>query len=198
MTDHPDEKRTRRKKTGKRAAEKREARDREVRAEAAADLASAQADPRPPKSLASLATLIAVVVAVVAIPLYLKSRPTADAGAEPAPTSVPGSAATPATSGQALPRFVDLGTTTCIPCKVMLDVMEELKRDYPGAFIVDFVNVKEDPDETARYNIRTIPTQIFYAPDGRELYRHVGVFRAEEIIAKWAELGYHFERATEK
>lgn len=139
----------------------------------------------------SIAIAVAIAAAVVGIPLYLKSAP---------PPAAKTDVAAPATAEapKALPRFVDLGTTTCRPCKVMLGVMEELKRDYPGAFIVDFVNVKEDPNETEQYNIRTIPTQIFYAPDGRELYRHVGVFRAEEIIAKWAELGYRFEPAGTK
>lgn len=198
MNDTPDVRRVRRRKASKKRSGQREAQGREVRDDAVADLAGAQAGPGRSRSWTSIATIVAVAVAVIAIPLYLKSSPSAAARAEANAENAPASVAASATSGQALPRFVDLGTTTCIPCKVMLGVMEELKRDYPGAFIVDFVNVKEDPDETQQYNIRTIPTQIFYAPDGRELYRHVGVFRSEEIIAKWAELGYRFERAAAK
>ncbi len=125
---------------------------------------------------------------VIGLPLYLKSNASPDAKAEQSGQATPGRAQ----KGQPLPRFVDLGTTTCIPCKVMLGVMEELRQKYPGAFLVDFVNVKESPEEAEKYGIQIIPSQIFYAPDGRELFRHSGVFRADEIIAKWAELGYHF------
>lgn len=198
MNDTPNENRVRRRRANNQHSGRHEAQGREVRDNTVADLACEQAGPGRNRSWTSVATIVAVAVAVIAIPLHLKSSPSADARAEANAANGPASVASSATSGQALPRFVDLGTTTCIPCKVMLGVMEELKRDYPGAFIVDFVNVKEDPEETEQYNIRTIPTQIFYAPDGRELYRHVGVFRSEEIIAKWAELGYRFERATAK
>jgi thioredoxin 1 len=34
-----------------------------------------------------------------------------------------------------------------------------------------------------------IPTQIFYDADGRDLFRHVGFFAKEDILAKWKELG---------
>ncbi|PLX84252.1 MAG: thioredoxin, partial [Desulfuromonas sp.] len=40
------------------------------------------------------------------------------------------------------------------------------------------------------------PTQIFYAPDGSELYRHTGFYGREEILAKWQELGYRFGTAN--
>jgi thioredoxin 1 len=34
-----------------------------------------------------------------------------------------------------------------------------------------------------------IPTQIFYNAEGKELFRHVGFFGKEDILAKWKELG---------
>ena len=37
-----------------------------------------------------------------------------------------------------------------------------------------------------------IPTQIFYAADGSELYRHTGFYAREDILGKWQELGYQF------
>ncbi|GAO01272.1 hypothetical protein PSR1_00125 [Anaeromyxobacter sp. PSR-1] len=72
----------------------------------------------------------------------------------------------------------------------MLGVMQDLERDYPDSLIVQFINVQERPDEAERYGIQVIPSQIFYGPDGRELYRHTGVFRADAVVAKWAELGF--------
>ena len=128
-----------------------------------------------------------LVTAVVAVPLLLKSN---RAGNEAQP-SMGTSAAT-----KGLPRFVDLGTTTCAPCKVMLGVMAELEQKYPGAVAIEFINVNQNPDQAQRYGIQVIPSQIFYSPDGRELFRHTGVFRTEEIIAKWAELGFRFTPAT--
>lgn len=125
----------------------------------------------------------AIVLAVIAVPLLLKSRPVKP---DPAHSSV----AATSRQVQRLPRFVDIGTTTCIPCKAMLGVMAELEQKYPGAMAVEFVNVHDDPDAMARFGVKVIPSQIFYDPQGRELFRHTGVMRADAIIAKWAELGF--------
>lgn len=140
--------------------------------------------------------VVAAVIAagVVAVPLFLKSNRAAGeqaAQAKPPPAGV-------ARAGQGKPRFVDLGTTTCAPCKVMLGVMAELEQKYPDAFTIEFVNVKLDPGGAQRYGITIIPTQIFYGPDGKELYRHTGVFRTQEVIAKWAELGFQFKPSAER
>lgn len=127
-----------------------------------------------------------VVVGVVGGALALKAnRGTSATGDVPGRVVAesPGAA-------QALPRFVDLGTTTCAPCRVMLGVMAELEQRYPGAMIVEFVNINDRPADAQRYGVEIIPTQIFYSPDGRELFRHVGVYRTEEVVAKWAELGF--------
>jgi len=148
--------------------------------------------------------LAAIIVAggIIAIALFLKSGRAADnAGRAPAPArqtapgqplaSLPGSAnATGQAPQQALPRFLDLGTTTCAPCKVMLGVMEELRQRFPGSLIVDFINVNLDSGAMDSYGLRAIPSQIFFAPDGTELFRHTGVMRADDIVAKWAELGF--------
>jgi len=124
-----------------------------------------------------IAALVAVLV--IGIPLVLKSS-----------NDKPAAADTTAASAKKLPRFVDLGTTNCAPCKVMLRVMAELEQQYPGALKIDFVNVKEDPEQLEKYGVKIIPTQIFYSPEGTELFRHTGVFQTQAIVAKWKELGY--------
>ena len=88
-----------------------------------------------------------------------------------------------------LPRLLDLGAGKCIPCKMMAPILEELKEDYKAQFEVVFIDVWEHPDETKKYNIKLIPTQIFYDDKGNELYRHEGFLSKEDILAKWDELG---------
>ena len=146
------------------------------------------------KSTSVVAALI-ITAGVIAIPLLLKSYQNTSAQGGNQPLQSTGGSLYAA---QTLPRFVDLGTTTCAPCRVMLGVMEELKQKYPDTMLVEFVNVRENPAGAQSYGIQIIPTQIFFGPDGRELYRHVGVFRTDAVIAKWAELGFHFEPATER
>jgi thiol-disulfide isomerase/thioredoxin len=88
-----------------------------------------------------------------------------------------------------LPRLVDLGADKCIPCKMMAPILEELKEDYARVFTVEFIDVWKNPDAAEKYNIRIIPTQIFFDAAGKELFRHEGFFSKEDILARWRELG---------
>ena len=88
-----------------------------------------------------------------------------------------------------LPKLLDLGASKCIPCKMMATVLEELKKEYAGKLEVEFIDVWKNPDAGKHYGIEVIPTQIFYDTTGRELFRHIGFFAKEDILAKWKEFG---------
>ena len=88
-----------------------------------------------------------------------------------------------------LPRLVDLGAGKCPSCKMMASVLDELKTNYAGKLEVVFIDVWENKQAGEQYGIRMIPTQIFYAANGKELFRHEGFFSKEDILAKWKELG---------
>ena len=105
--------------------------------------------------------------------------------------------AQPAAAGR-LPRLVDLGAKTCIPCKMMAPILEDLKTSLAGRLAVEFIDVSvaENRPLAAQYKIKLIPTQVFLAPDGKELWRHEGFLGREDILAKWKELGYDFTAAA--
>ncbi|MGQ9610475.1 MAG: thioredoxin family protein [bacterium] len=88
-----------------------------------------------------------------------------------------------------LPKLIDLGADKCIPCKMMKPILESLKEDYAGKLEVDIIDVWENPKEGEKYNIRLIPTQIFYDPDGNEFYRHEGFLSREDIINEFERKG---------
>jgi thioredoxin 1 len=94
----------------------------------------------------------------------------------------------------ALPRLVDLGADKCIPCRMMAPILDELKATYADKLEVEFIDVWKHREEAERYGVRMIPTQIFYSPDGKELYRHQGFFAKEDILAKWRNLGFDFKK----
>lgn len=91
-----------------------------------------------------------------------------------------------------LPKLVDVGADKCIPCIKMAPILDQLKDDFAGRLVVKFIDAWKNRDEASKYGVRMIPTQIFYAPDGSELYRHTGFYGREEILGKWQELGYDF------
>jgi thioredoxin 1 len=129
----------------------------------------------------ALIGLLAACIVAVAAQKVAQSSPTA-AGTAMAP-------ATTQTSG--IPKLMDLGSTSCIPCKQMAPVLAELKKDYAGRFDVEFVDVglKGNLPLAQEYGIRLIPTQIFFGKDGKELWRHEGFLGKDDILAKWEELG---------
>ncbi len=90
---------------------------------------------------------------------------------------------------KSLPRLLDLGAGKCIPCKMMAPILAELRTTYAGKLEVVFIDVWENKQAGEQYGIRMIPTQIFYAADGKELFRHEGFFAKEDILAKWKEFG---------
>jgi thioredoxin 1 len=106
-------------------------------------------------------------------------------GATP-PATGPAAAVGPA---RALPRLVDLGAGRCIPCKAMAPILEGLKAEYAGRMQVQFIDVWKDPDAARPYDIRIIPTQVFYGADGKELARHEGFMARDEILAQWKRSG---------
>jgi len=85
-------------------------------------------------------------------------------------------------SQSTLPKLIDLGAGKCIPCKMMAPILDELKREYAGKLNIVFIDVGENPSEVQQYEIRVIPTQIFYDANGKEFFRHEGFFSKEEIL----------------
>ncbi len=79
--------------------------------------------------------------------------------------------------------FLELGSTTCIPCKKMEPVLEAIGNKYGDQIEVIFHNVKKDREIVRKYGIRLIPTQIFLDNKGRELLRREGFFTEEKIDA---------------
>jgi len=90
--------------------------------------------------------------------------------------------------GKGRPVLVELGSHSCTPCKKMMPILAELSNEQT-AFTVSFVDVWAAKDKGQQYGVEMIPTQIFFDSDGAELFRHVGFYPREDILAKWKELG---------
>ena len=105
---------------------------------------------------------------------------------------VAGRATAATATATALPRLVDLGAKKCIPCRMMAPILDELAKEYAGRMTVEFIDVWENPGAGRQYRINLIPTQIFFDPSGKELFRHEGFYSKEDILEKWKALGFDF------
>jgi thioredoxin 1 len=146
---------------------------------------------KTPVKILIVAALAVVVVGAVALK---KGKPPTETDPAPPPIAASGAAdasrtkAAPATTAK-LPKLIDLGAGKCIPCKMMKPILDDLKANYADHFVTQFIDVWENPDAGKPYGIEVIPTQIFFDADGKELFRHVGFYGKEDILAKWKELG---------
>ncbi len=52
-----------------------------------------------------------------------------------------------------------------------------------------FFHVREEQFLAARYGIQSIPVQVFFDANGKEVSRHTGFFPQAECEKKLAELG---------
>lgn len=87
------------------------------------------------------------------------------------------------------PTLAELGSDTCIPCKQMKPILEQLAADYKGRVNIVIVDVYDNMDLTRQYNILAIPTQIVFDKYGKEITRHTGVWSREDIIAQFRNMG---------
>jgi peptidylprolyl isomerase len=88
-----------------------------------------------------------------------------------------------------LPTLAEFGSSTCIPCKQMKPLLEELVVEYEGRLNVIIVEVYEQKELTQQYGIMAIPTQIFFDGNGQEITRHMGFYAKEDIIAQLKKMG---------
>ena len=88
-----------------------------------------------------------------------------------------------------LPTIAEFGSSSCIPCKQMKPILEELTVEYEGKANVVIVEVYDYIDLARQYKIMGIPTQIFYDASGKEVTRHTGFSPKEDIIEEFNEMG---------
>jgi thioredoxin 1 len=66
-----------------------------------------------------------------------------------------------------LPVVIDFGSKSCIPCKEMAPVLEELNKSLKGKAIIRFVDVWKYRDLASDIPLQVIPTQLFFDASGK-------------------------------
>ena len=78
------------------------------------------------------------------------------------------------------PVLVDFWATWCGPCRMLLPVIEELAGEITNAKICK-INVDEQPELAAKFNVVTIPTLMIFK-NGQVVNTTIGVRPKAEII----------------
>jgi len=82
-----------------------------------------------------------------------------------------------------VPVLVDAWAPWCGPCHMIAPVIDELATELAGRVRVVKLNVDDNPQTAARFDLRSIPT-LLVLKDGREIDRLVGVQPKQEIARR--------------
>jgi thioredoxin 2 len=82
-----------------------------------------------------------------------------------------------------LPVLVDFFSPTCGPCASLAPLLDGLTRQFFGRIIVAKVDTGKNPGCSAHYQVRGVPTLIFFKK-GRVVEQMVGLPDANHLKAK--------------
>ena len=94
-----------------------------------------------------------------------------------------------ASGSNELPAMVEMGADWCPPCRRMKPIVESLKEEYDGKVDIVYIDVDRYKDIAREYQVQSIPVQLFFDENGKQVFRHVGFFSEKQIKSQFSDMG---------
>jgi thioredoxin 1 len=86
-------------------------------------------------------------------------------------------------TGQPGLSMVDFWAVWCGPCRMVAPIVEKLAEDYAGQVTVGKLDVDNNQRSAAQFNVRSIPTILFFK-DGKMVDQVIGAVPRPALEAK--------------
>jgi len=87
------------------------------------------------------------------------------------------------------PVLVDFGSNSCIPCRQMRPILQEIRKEHSGKAEVLVIDVYKYQNLAREHKIRIIPTLAFFDSNGKEVHRHQGFMSKKAILEQLKKMG---------
>ena len=88
-------------------------------------------------------------------------------------------------AAEGIPVLVDFWAAWCGPCRVVAPALDQLAAESGGRYLIAKLNVDENPQTAARFQIQSIPTMLIFK-NGQLVDRAIGAQPKQALAARLA------------
>lgn len=87
------------------------------------------------------------------------------------------------------PVLVDFGANSCLPCRQLRPILDEIRREKAGKVEILVIDVYKHQDLSREYRVQVIPTLVFFDANGKEVFRTQGFMPKATLLENLAKIG---------
>ena len=87
------------------------------------------------------------------------------------------------------PVLVDFGSNSCIPCRQLRPILQEIKKEQEGKLEVLVIDIYKHRSLAAQHHIQVMPTLVFFDSTGKEVFRRQGFMPKTALMEELKKVG---------